>query len=198
MKLAVPLASEAACAFQNSSEIALRFAGDARFIQNLYPIARGTALKRNVAQAAAFEPRLIVTFSLPDRRMSMRYGCLNTVGVAVGMLVGAAFSPGANGARVSGSNVGYGDGSRVSSEGAQLGSTVGIPDGSSVGGSLGSAVGGSDGAGDVGSRLGCAVGAGVGGVGTRVVGAAEGWGVDSVADGSGVVGVVVVGMPVGC
>jgi hypothetical protein len=105
------------------------------------------------------------------------------------MVVRGAVSPGANlnGARAKGSNVGYGDGSRVSSEGAQLGSAVrvGVADGGFVGCPLGSAVGSSDGTGtgDVGSKLGCNVGAGVGGVGTGVVGAAEGWGVDGVADG---------------
>ena len=99
------------------------------------------------------------------------------------MVVGDAVSPGANGARVWGSNVGYGDGLRVSSEGAGLGSTVGVADGGCVGGSVGSAVGSREGADDVGSKLGCDVGAGVGGVGTGVFGAADGRGVDGVAEG---------------
>jgi hypothetical protein len=60
---------------------------------------------------------------------------------------------------------------------------LGLPDGSSVGGSLGSAVGSREGADDAGSKLGCDVGAGVGGVGTGVVGAADGRGVDGVAEG---------------
>jgi hypothetical protein len=100
LKVPVSLASEAACWFQNSSDIALRFVGSARFIQNLYETASGTGLKRNVARAAAFAPRSIVTDSSLNRRMSSFSGCLNTVGVAVGTLVGAAVSPGANGARV--------------------------------------------------------------------------------------------------
>jgi hypothetical protein len=105
LKATVSLASEAACWDQNSSEIALRFVGNACFIQSLYPSAPGTALKRNVARAAAFEPRSIVTASSPNRRTSMRYGCLYIVGVAVGTLVGAAVSPGANGAPVPGARV---------------------------------------------------------------------------------------------
>ena len=100
LKVPVSLASKAACWFQNWSDIALRFAGNARFIQNLYETAPGTGLKRNVARAAAFAPRSIVTDSSLNRRMSSFSGCLNTVGVAVGTLVGAAVSPGANGARV--------------------------------------------------------------------------------------------------
>jgi hypothetical protein len=92
--------AEAACSFQNSSDIALRFVGNARFIQNLYETAPRTALKRNVALAAAFEPGSIVTDPLPNRRTSMVHWCLNTVGVDVGALVGAAVSPGTNGARV--------------------------------------------------------------------------------------------------
>jgi hypothetical protein len=92
--------SKAACSLQNSSEMALRFVGSARFIKNLYETAPTTARKRNFAKAAAFEPLSIVTASSPNRRTSITYGCLNNVGVAVGMLVGTPVSPGANGARV--------------------------------------------------------------------------------------------------
>jgi hypothetical protein len=172
--------------------MALRFIGGARFIQNLYETAPATALKRNVARAAAFIPRSIVSDSSPNRRTSMTCGYLNTVGVAVGTLVvgdmvglllGVAVSPGANGTLVKGSTVGYGDGSRVSSEGAELGSTVGVSDGGSEGRPLGPADGGGEGVGDVGSELGWSVGTGVGGVGADVVGEAEGCAVDGAADG---------------
>ena len=99
-EVAVSLVSEVPSSLQNSSDIALRFVGSARFIQNLYATAPSTGLKRNCARAAAFAPRSIVTEFVSNRRTSMTFGCLNTVGVAVGMPVGAAVSPGANGARV--------------------------------------------------------------------------------------------------
>ena len=117
----------------------------------------------------------------------MTNGCFKTVGVAVGtlvlvgMLVGCAVSPGANGARVYGSMVGYGDGSRVTSEGPKVGSRVGDADGCSVGTSraLGSVVGNTEGSsivgvGNVGTELGSDVGIGVGGLGVGVVGVTEG------------------------
>ena len=150
-------------------------------------MAPGTARNGNLATAADFVPRSIVTS--PERLTSTRYGCFNTVGVAVGTLVGCAVSPGAKGAqvygstgaRVYGAKLGYGDGSWMTSEGAKLSSTVGGADGGTVtiGTSLGSVVGNTEGlsvvgVGDVGTELGSDVGIGVGGLGAGVVGVIEG------------------------
>ena len=133
-------------------------------------MAPGTARNWNLATAADFVPRSIVTS--PERLTSIRYGCFNTVGVAVGTLVGCAVSPGATGAqvygatgaRVYGAKLGYGDGSWMTSEGAKVSSTVGDADGCTVGTSLGS----------VGNTDGSDVGIGVGGLGAGVVGVTEG------------------------
>ena len=151
-------------------------------------MAPGTARNGKRATAADFVPRSIVTS--PERLTSMRYGCFNTVGFAVGTLVGCAVSPGATGAqvygatgaRVYGAKLGYGDGSWMTSEGAKVSSTPGDADGSTVGtslGSVGSIVGNTEGlsvvgVGDVGTELGSDVGIGVGGLGAGVVGVTEG------------------------
>ena len=108
----------------------------------------------------------------------MRYGCFNSVGVAVGTRVGCTVSPGASRAQEYGAT-GCGDGSWMTSEGAKVISTVGDADGSTVGTSLGSVVGNTEGlsvvgVGDVGTELGSDVGIGVGGLGAGVVGVTEG------------------------
>ena len=129
--------------------------------------------------AADFVPRSIVTS--PERLTSTRYGCFNTVGVAVSPRANGAQLYGATGAQVYGAKLGYGDGSWMTSEGAKLSSTVGGADGSTVtiGTSLGSVVGNTEGlsvvgVGDVGTELGSDVGIGVGGLGAGVVGVTEG------------------------
>jgi hypothetical protein len=108
------------------------------FIKKRYEMAPETARNWNLATANDFVPRSIVTS--PERLTSTRYGCFNTVGVAVGTLVGCAVLPGASGAqvygatgaRVYGANFGYGDGPWMTSEGAKFSSRVG-DDGSTVG-----------------------------------------------------------------
>ena len=126
-------------------------------------MAPGTARNWNLATAADFVPRWIVTS--PERLTSIRYGCFNTVGVAVSPGANGAQLYGATGARVYGAKVGYGDGSWLTSEGAKVSSTVGDADGCTVGTSLGSVVGNTDGS---------DVGIGVGGLGAEVVGKTEG------------------------
>jgi hypothetical protein len=80
--------------------MAVRFDANAVFIRKRYEMAPETARNWNLATAADFVPRSIVTS--PERWTSMRYGCFNTVGVAVGtpvlvgILVGCAVSVGAN------------------------------------------------------------------------------------------------------
>ncbi len=148
-------------------------------------MAPETARNWNLATAADFVPRSIVTS--PERLTSTRYGCFNTVGVAVETLVGCAVLPGANGAQVYGATgvgvygakIGYGDGSWMTSEGTMVSSTVRDADGSTVGTSLGSVVGNTEGlgvvgTGGVGNELSSDVGIGVGGLGADVVGTTEG------------------------
>ena len=126
-------------------------------------MAPGTARNGNLATAADFVPRSIVTS--PERLTSTRYGCFNTVGVAVSPGANGAQLYGATGARVYGAKLGYGDGSWMTSEGAKVSSTVGDAIGCTVGTSLGSVVGNTDGS---------DVGTGVGGLGAEVVGKTEG------------------------
>jgi hypothetical protein len=172
---------------QYTSDMALSFVGGAIFIRNLYDFAPAKAGNRNVANAADLQPRLITTLLSPCLRTSMTYGCLNMVGVAVGMLDGDRVSPGANGAREEGSSVLYGDGSSVSSAGVTVSSSKGA--------SVGDLLGNVRDAGDVGSELGSDVANRVGGVSAEVVGVTIG--VDGAVHGFEVTDAAVVRSTVG-